>query len=156
MRLVGTKMLLTGGCWWAVSKHWLTAKVYIGKGESTTWWSFGQSWRRISTWICSTDSTRSRMAKRHRVVGSWNTGTESQMLKEEIWQPVSHLTVFLGNSWFNLGLWRNREDATKGGKGPWHKQARAIIPRMYEDICVKGLRLLIEDDVCEWEFSSFS
>ena len=55
----------------------------------------------------------------------------------------------------DLGLWRSKDDAIKGGRGPWHKQARAVIPRMYEEICVKGLRLTIEDDVRGWFFASF-
>ncbi|KAJ9615149.1 hypothetical protein H2200_001223 [Cladophialophora chaetospira] len=49
-------------------------------------------------------------------------------------------------------LWRSKEDAINGGKGPWHKQARAAIPEMYEQIDVKGLRLVIEDDVRSWNF----
>ncbi|RMZ87023.1 hypothetical protein DV736_g5753, partial [Chaetothyriales sp. CBS 134916] len=44
-------------------------------------------------------------------------------------------------------FWRHKEDAIKGGLGPWHKQARAIIPQMYEEIHVIGLRLTIDDDV---------
>ncbi|OCT48655.1 hypothetical protein CLCR_05122 [Cladophialophora carrionii] len=50
------------------------------------------------------------------------------------------------------GLWRSKEDAVNGGRGPWHKQARAAIPNMYEHIDVKGLRLVIEDDVRSWSF----
>ncbi|ETI26460.1 hypothetical protein G647_03237 [Cladophialophora carrionii CBS 160.54] len=49
-------------------------------------------------------------------------------------------------------LWRSKEDAVNGGRGPWHKQARAAIPNMYEHINVKGLRLVIEDDVRSWSF----
>ena len=49
-------------------------------------------------------------------------------------------------------LWRSKEDAVKGGQGPWHKQARAIIPDMYEQIAIKGFRLIIEDDVSGWRF----
>ncbi|OQV10297.1 hypothetical protein CLAIMM_14317 [Cladophialophora immunda] len=45
------------------------------------------------------------------------------------------------------GFWRNKEDAVNDGRGPWHKQARAAISSMYEEIGVKGLRFTIEKDV---------
>ena len=51
-----------------------------------------------------------------------------------------------------IGLWRNKEDAFNGSQGPQHKQARAIIPSMYEDISVKGFHLSIGDNVAEWDF----
>lgn len=54
------------------------------------------------------------------------------------------------------GLWRNKEDAIAGGRGPWHKQARAIISKMYEEINVKGLRLTIEADVESWSFAPYA
>ena len=47
----------------------------------------------------------------------------------------------------SLGFWTNKEAAIAGGKGPLHKQARAIIPKMYESIHVTGLRFTILDDV---------
>ena len=50
------------------------------------------------------------------------------------------------------GLWRSKEDAVKGGLGPWHKQARAIIPQMYEMINIKGLSLTIDDGINSWAF----
>ncbi|KIW92384.1 uncharacterized protein Z519_07368 [Cladophialophora bantiana CBS 173.52] len=53
-------------------------------------------------------------------------------------------------------FWRNKEDAVKGGRGPWHKQARAAISNMYEEIDVKGLRFTIEDDVGSWRFSPYA
>jgi hypothetical protein len=40
-----------------------------------------------------------------------------------------------------------------GGRGSWHKQARTGIPQMYEKIDVKGLRLVIEDDMRDWHFT---
>ncbi|KAK6380339.1 uncharacterized protein PV06_05513 [Exophiala oligosperma] len=52
-------------------------------------------------------------------------------------------------------VWRNKNDAIKGGTGPWHQQARAIIPRMYEHIDVRGVRLIIEDDVASWTFAPY-
>jgi hypothetical protein len=51
------------------------------------------------------------------------------------------------------GIWRSKEDAVKGGQGPWHQQARKVIPQMYEKINIKGLYLTIEDDVSAWHFS---
>lgn len=51
-----------------------------------------------------------------------------------------------------LGLWVKKEDAVAGGTGPMHKQARASIPRMYETINVKGLKLTVDDDVRSWKF----
>jgi len=58
------------------------------------------------------------------------------------------------SSRFNLAtcLWRSREDAVKGGRGPWHQRARAVIPKMYEMIQVKGIVLTIEDEVRDWNF----
>lgn len=53
------------------------------------------------------------------------------------------------------GLWRSKEDAVNGGRGPWHKQARAAIAQMYEMIDVHGLRLTIEDDVEDWSFGPY-
>ncbi|OQV08902.1 hypothetical protein CLAIMM_13111 [Cladophialophora immunda] len=53
-------------------------------------------------------------------------------------------------------FWRNKEDAVNGGRGPWHKQARAAISSMYEEIDVKGLRFTIEDDVASWGFSPYA
>ncbi|EHY59494.1 hypothetical protein HRR83_001230 [Exophiala dermatitidis] len=52
-------------------------------------------------------------------------------------------------------LWRSKEDAVNGGRGPWHKQARAAIAQMYEMIDVHGLRLTIEDDVEDWSFGPY-
>ncbi len=57
---------------------------------------------------------------------------------------------------YGIGLWRGKDDAINGGKGPWHKQARAAIPNMYEQIDVKGLRLIIEDDVASWTFGQLA
>ncbi|KAL2444359.1 hypothetical protein ABEF95_016407 [Exophiala dermatitidis] len=52
-------------------------------------------------------------------------------------------------------LWRSKEDAVNGGRGPWHKQAGAAIAQMYEMIDVHGLRLTIEDDVEDWSFGPY-
>lgn len=50
------------------------------------------------------------------------------------------------------GLWVKKEDAMAGGRGPMHKQARAVIPQMYESINVKGLKLTVGDGVSYWKF----
>lgn len=63
------------------------------------------------------------------------------------------LTIELTTS---IGLWRSKEDAIAGGKGPQHKQARGVIPQMYESIDVKGLKLTIEDDVTDWKFEQWT
>jgi hypothetical protein len=49
-----------------------------------------------------------------------------------------------------IGFWTDKAAALAGGKGPLHKQARAIIPHMYESIKVKGLTFRIEDDLAGW------
>ncbi|KAK5058937.1 hypothetical protein LTR84_011201 [Exophiala bonariae] len=53
-------------------------------------------------------------------------------------------------------LWRSKEDAINGGRGPWHKQARACIANMYESIDVTGVQLTVEDDVKSWHFERWS
>jgi hypothetical protein len=48
------------------------------------------------------------------------------------------------------GFWTDKAAAIAGGKGPLHKQARGIIPKMYESIDVKGLTFTIKDDLSSW------
>lgn len=55
-----------------------------------------------------------------------------------------------------LGLWRSKQDAINGGKGPWHKQARACIANMYESIDVSGVQLTVGDDVESWHFERWT
>ncbi|KAJ5459273.1 hypothetical protein N7530_011217 [Penicillium desertorum] len=52
-------------------------------------------------------------------------------------------------------IWRNRNDARLGGRGPWHAQARAAATTMYEQIRFTTLRLVIEDGVQSWELSDW-
>ncbi|KAJ6190455.1 hypothetical protein N7519_000476 [Penicillium mononematosum] len=52
-------------------------------------------------------------------------------------------------------IWRNRNDARLGGRGPWHAQARAAAPTMYEQIRFTTLRLVIEDGVQSWTLSDW-
>ncbi|KAL2695716.1 hypothetical protein AAEP93_003809 [Penicillium crustosum] len=51
-------------------------------------------------------------------------------------------------------IWRNRNDARLGGRGPWHAQARAAATVMYEEIKFTTLRLDIEDGVQSWKLIS--
>lgn len=52
----------------------------------------------------------------------------------------------------SLGLWVSKDHAVAGGKGPWHKKARAATMRTYESIDVRGLKLTVEDGVEAWKF----
>ncbi|EEA20580.1 hypothetical protein TMatcc_000571 [Talaromyces marneffei ATCC 18224] len=53
-------------------------------------------------------------------------------------------------------VWRNREDARAGGTGPWHKQARAAVGAMYDNIVFKTLALVIDDHASSWEISDWT
>lgn len=53
------------------------------------------------------------------------------------------------------GFWTNKAAAIAGGRGPLHKQARAIIPQMYESINVKGLRFTITDGAQDWGLAAY-
>ncbi|KAJ5185635.1 hypothetical protein N7491_006495 [Penicillium cf. griseofulvum] len=52
-------------------------------------------------------------------------------------------------------VWRSRNDARLGGRGPWHAQARAAATVMYEQIRFTTLRLDIEDGVQFWKLSDW-
>ncbi|KAJ5951116.1 uncharacterized protein N7479_009529 [Penicillium vulpinum] len=52
-------------------------------------------------------------------------------------------------------VWRNRNDARLGGRGPWHAQARAAATIMYEQIKFTTLKLDIEDGVQSWKLSDW-
>jgi hypothetical protein len=56
---------------------------------------------------------------------------------------------------FVPGIWRNREDARKGGQGPWHARARAAGTKMYEQILFITLGLNIGDGVGSWDLSDW-
>ena len=49
-----------------------------------------------------------------------------------------------------VGIWRSREDARLGGRGPWHAKARAAARELYEEIVFSTMRLDITDDVQSW------
>ncbi|KAJ5794181.1 hypothetical protein N7457_000780 [Penicillium paradoxum] len=52
-------------------------------------------------------------------------------------------------------IWRSRNDARLGGRGPWHAQARAAATVMYEQISFTTLRLGIADGVDSWKLSGW-
>ncbi|CAI7610769.1 unnamed protein product [Penicillium glandicola] len=52
-------------------------------------------------------------------------------------------------------IWRSRNDARLGGRGPWHAQARAAAAVMYKEIRFTTLRLDIEDGVQSWKLSDW-
>ncbi|CAG8304134.1 unnamed protein product [Penicillium olsonii] len=53
------------------------------------------------------------------------------------------------------GIWRSRNDARLGGRGPWHAQARAAATVMYEEILFTTLRLDILDGAEGWELTDW-
>lgn len=53
---------------------------------------------------------------------------------------------------FPQGLWRSRDDAHKGGLGPWHKKARAAGGKLYESIRFSTHRFSILEGATAYEF----
>ncbi|KAJ5135859.1 uncharacterized protein N7515_005137 [Penicillium bovifimosum] len=53
------------------------------------------------------------------------------------------------------GIWRTRNDARLGGRGPWHAQARAAAAVMYQQIVFTTYRLHIHDGVQYWKLSDW-
>ena len=54
-----------------------------------------------------------------------------------------------------IGIWRNREDAKAGGKGPWHRQACASAKVMYESISFHTHRFVVEDGAVSWHLEDY-
>ena len=54
------------------------------------------------------------------------------------------------------GIWRSRDDARLGGRGPWHAKARAATKELYEDIIFKTMKLVIRDSFQSWEISAWT
>ncbi|EOD52806.1 hypothetical protein BKCO1_4000092 [Neofusicoccum parvum] len=52
-------------------------------------------------------------------------------------------------------FWHSREDAAEGGKGPWHKKARAAAATMYESIRFETRRLTVEEGANEWAWEDW-
>ncbi|RJE22782.1 hypothetical protein PHISCL_04885 [Aspergillus sclerotialis] len=53
-------------------------------------------------------------------------------------------------------IWRNRDDAHRGGLGPWHRRARGAAREMYEQIDFTMLRLEVGDGVASWEIRDWT
>ncbi|SMY27929.1 unnamed protein product [Zymoseptoria tritici ST99CH_1A5] len=52
-------------------------------------------------------------------------------------------------------LWSHREDAAKGGAGPWHKQARASARVMYESITFHTHKLVVDAGADSWRLEEY-
>ncbi|KAJ5562018.1 hypothetical protein N7535_003519 [Penicillium sp. DV-2018c] len=52
-------------------------------------------------------------------------------------------------------IWRTRNDARLGGRGPWHAKARAAAAVMYQQIVFTTYRLDIQDGVQDWKLSAW-
>ncbi|KAK3116166.1 hypothetical protein LTR53_003775 [Teratosphaeriaceae sp. CCFEE 6253] len=52
-------------------------------------------------------------------------------------------------------LWRTREDAVAGGRGPWHCRARAAAREIYESIEFQTHRLVVDAGAHEWRFEEY-
>ncbi|KAF1847146.1 uncharacterized protein K460DRAFT_392578 [Cucurbitaria berberidis CBS 394.84] len=53
-------------------------------------------------------------------------------------------------------FWHSREDAYKGGLGPWHKKARAAGRELYEQIVFSTHRLTLLDGAEDYRFEDWS
>ncbi|KAJ5740734.1 hypothetical protein N7493_000606 [Penicillium malachiteum] len=53
-------------------------------------------------------------------------------------------------------IWRNRNDARLGGRGPWHAKARAAGRELYEEIVFSTMKLVIENGVASWSMSEWT
>ena len=56
---------------------------------------------------------------------------------------------------YGSGIWRNREDAAAGGKGPWHRLARGAAREMYEEISFHTHKLVVEDGAESWKLEEY-
>lgn len=56
---------------------------------------------------------------------------------------------------FQLGIWRDREDARRGGAGPGHAQATQAARKMYQEWFVERLRLTVDPKAGTWRFSEW-
>ncbi|KAI9365552.1 hypothetical protein DFJ73DRAFT_605829, partial [Zopfochytrium polystomum] len=50
-------------------------------------------------------------------------------------------------------VWREREDARRGGTGPWHARARAAAREYYEEVDFRTYRFWIGEGAREWELT---
>ena len=56
---------------------------------------------------------------------------------------------------WNAGIWRNREDARAGGRGPWHGKARLAAKEMYENIDFNVHKLVVEEGASSWKLDDW-
>jgi hypothetical protein len=68
---------------------------------------------------------------------------------------IEQIIVGLNYANFETGIWRSREDARLGGRGPWHAKARAAAKDLYESIVFSTKELVIEDGVKSWHLSDW-
>ncbi|KAF2453414.1 hypothetical protein BDY21DRAFT_124415 [Lineolata rhizophorae] len=52
-------------------------------------------------------------------------------------------------------LWRSREDARRGGAGPWHRRARGAGKDLYAQITFSTHRLVISEGFENWHFEKW-
>lgn len=73
------------------------------------------------------------------------------------WLLVSSAVNFLhfGVLLICIGFWHSREDAYKGGLGPWHRKARAAGRELYESIVFSTYRLTVTDSVEGYAFEEW-
>lgn len=50
-----------------------------------------------------------------------------------------------------LGFWHSREDAYKGGLGPWHLKARKAGRELYEEIVFGTWKFTVAEGARGWE-----
>ncbi|KAJ3325290.1 hypothetical protein HDU93_002650 [Gonapodya sp. JEL0774] len=53
-------------------------------------------------------------------------------------------------------IWRHREDAAAGGRGPWHAKARAFARQAYENIQFQTYRFTVDDGARIWFIEEYS
>lgn len=68
---------------------------------------------------------------------------------------LGSLFLFVTLLIFETGIWRSREDARLGGRGPWHAKARAAARELYENITFTTMKLVIEDEVASWSIGDW-
>ena len=54
-----------------------------------------------------------------------------------------------------IGFWHSREDAYRGGLGPWHRKARAAGRELYESIVFSTYRFTVMDRAEAYEFEEW-
>ena len=52
-------------------------------------------------------------------------------------------------------MWRSKEDARKGGLGPWHKKARFAARELYAEITFTSHQFTVGDGVKDWTFEDW-